>query len=49
MPPCLGGNGNWILGVYEKKKENNARMEKYLSDMFDSDIINEYRKYREQE
>ena len=35
--------------ILQKKKENNARMEKYLSDMFDSDIINEYRKYREQE
>ena len=35
--------------ILQKKKENNARMEKYLSDMFDSDIINEYRKSREQE
>ena len=37
------------VGELQQKKEANARMEKYLSDMFDSDIINEYRKYREQE
>ncbi len=35
--------------VLQQKKEDNARMEKYLTDMFDSDIINDYRKYREQE
>lgn len=35
--------------ILQKKKDDNARMEKYLSDMFDSDIINDYRKYREQE
>ncbi len=35
--------------VLQQKKEDNARMEKYLTDMFDSEIINDYRKYREQE
>ena len=35
--------------ILQKKKDDNARMEKYLTDMFDSDIINDYRKYREQE
>lgn len=37
------------VAILQQKKENNARMEKYLSDMFDSDIINKYRKYRDQE
>lgn len=35
--------------VLQKKKDANARMEKYLTDMFDSDIINDYRRYREQD
>ena len=36
------------VGVKEKKKEENAMMEKYLLDMVDSDIIRDYKKYREQ-
>ena len=35
--------------VLQQKKEANARMEKYLTELFDGDIINDYRKYREQE
>lgn len=35
--------------LLQKKKEENAMMEKYLNDMVDSDIVRDYRKYREQE
>lgn len=34
--------------LLQKKKEENAMMEKYLLDMVDSDIIRDYKKYREQ-
>ena len=35
--------------LLEKKKEENEKMDKYLSDLLDGDIIREYKKYREQE
>lgn len=35
--------------LLQKKKEENAMMERYLLDMMDTDIIRDYRKYREQE
>lgn len=35
--------------LLQKKKEENAMMEKYLNDMVDSEIIRDYRAYREQE
>lgn len=35
--------------LLEKKKEENEKMDKYLSDLLDGEIIREYRKYREQE
>ncbi len=34
--------------LLQKKKDENAMMEKYLYDMVDSDIVRDYRKYREQ-
>lgn len=34
--------------LLQKKKEENAMLEKYLNDMVDSDIIRDYRRYREQ-
>lgn len=35
--------------LLEEKKEENEKMDKYLSDLLDGDIIREYKKYREQE
>ena len=35
--------------LLQKKKEENATLEKYLFDIVDSDIINDYRRYREQD
>ena len=37
------------VGLLHQKKEENERMDKYLSDLIDGDIIREYKKYREQE
>ena len=37
------------LILLEMKKEENEKMDKYLSDTLDSDIINDYKKYREEE
>ena len=34
--------------LLQNKKEENAMMEKYLTDMVDSDIIRDYKRYREQ-
>lgn len=34
--------------LLQKKKEDNALMEKYLNDMVDEEIVQDYRRYREQ-
>lgn len=34
--------------LLQQKKEDNAMMERYLHEMVDGDIINDYRRYREQ-
>ena len=34
--------------LLQKKKEENALMEKYLYDMVDSEIVRDYRRYREE-
>ena len=37
------------VALLYQKKEDNEKMDKYLSDLIDGDIIREYKKYREQE
>ena len=37
------------VALLHQKKEDNEKMDKYLSDLIDGDIIREYKKYREQE
>ena len=37
------------VALLQQKKEDNERMDKYLSDLIDGDIIRQYKKYREQE
>lgn len=37
------------VALLHQKKEDNEKMDKYLSDLIDGDIIREYKRYREQE
>ena len=37
------------VALLHQKKEDNEKMDKYLSDLIDGDIIRQYKKYREQE
>ena len=37
------------VALLHQKKEDNERMDKYLSDLIDGDIIRQYKKYRELE